>query len=85
MHHMFLCMRTTIELDDLLFRELKRQAAAKGMTLRQVVNELLRRTLDHPQQRTKYRFDWKVDPLGTIQPGVRLNDRESLFDLMDGR
>ena len=82
---MVLCMRTTIELDDRLFRELKRQAAARGTTLRQVVNELLRLTLDRPEQRPKYRFDWKVDPPGTIQPGVRLNDRESLFDLMDGR
>ncbi|MGH9358671.1 MAG: type II toxin-antitoxin system VapB family antitoxin [Terriglobia bacterium] len=78
-------MRTTIELDDRLFRDLKRQAAASGTTLRQVVNDLLRRSLNRPEQRSKYRFDWKVDPLGTIQPGVRLNDRESLFDLMDGR
>lgn len=82
---MLLCMRTTIELDDRVFRELKRQAAAKGITLRQVVNELLRRALDRPEPRPKYRFDWKVDPCGAIQPGVRLNDRESLFDLMDGR
>ncbi|MGH9356491.1 MAG: type II toxin-antitoxin system VapB family antitoxin [Terriglobia bacterium] len=78
-------MRTSIELDDRLFRELKRRAAVRGTTLRQVVNELLCRALDRPEQRPRYRFNWKVDPLGTIQPGVRLNHREFLFDLMGGR
>lgn len=82
---MFVCMRTTLEIDDRLFRDLKRQAAEKGITLRQLVNDLLRRALDRPTRQSKYRFDWKVDPPGAIQPGVRLNDRESLFDLMDGR
>lgn len=62
-----------------------RQAVEKGITLRGLVNELLRRALDRPERPSPYRFDWKVDPPGSIQPGVRLNDRESLFDLMDGR
>jgi len=78
-------MRTTIDLDDRLFRDLKRQAAERGTTLRELVNELLRSALSRPGQRRKYQFNWKVQPLGTIQPGVRLNDRQSLFDLMDGR
>jgi hypothetical protein len=82
---MLLCMRTTVDLDDRLFRDLKRQAAEKGTTLRQLMNELLRRGLERPGRRRKYRFRWKVQPRGSIQPGVRLNDRESLFDLMDGR
>ena len=82
---MLLCMRTTIDLDDPLFRDLKRRAAERGITLRTLVNELLRGALNHSRRRPKYKFDWKVDPPGTIQPGVRLNDRQSLFDLMDGR
>lgn len=82
---MLRCMRTTVDLDDPLFRDLKRQAAERGVSLRELVNELLRRGLEVPRRRPKYRFRWKVDPRGTIQPGVRLNDRESLFDLMDGR
>jgi hypothetical protein len=82
---MLLHMRTTIEIDDRLFRELKRCAVERGTTFRDLVNELLRRGLKSPERRPKYRFEWKTDPLGHIQPGVRLNDRESLFDLMNGR
>ncbi|HEX5481412.1 MAG TPA: hypothetical protein VFZ08_02145 [Terriglobia bacterium] len=73
-------------MEDHLFRDLKQQATERGTTLRSLVNNLLRRALEHPgPQQSNYRFDWKVDPKGAIQPGVRLNDRESLFDLMDGR
>ncbi len=82
---MLLCMRTTIELDDPLFRELKIEASRRGKTLRQVVNECLRRGLTPPQRKKKYVFRWKTGPRGRIQPGVRLDNRESLFDLMDGR
>ena len=82
---MLLCMRTTIELDDPLFRQLKIEAARRGESLRKVVNECLRRGLAAPQKRKTYVFRWKTGPRGRIQPGVRLNDRESLFDLMDGR
>lgn len=31
-----------------------------------------------------YSLTWRTDR-GRIQPGVRLDDRDSLFDLMDGR
>lgn len=82
---MIVCMRTTLELDDVLFRDLKREAAGRGVTLRSLVNELLQSALRHPKRSMAYRFNWKVDPPGSIQPGVRLNDRESLFELMDGR
>jgi len=81
---MLLCMRTTIELDDPLFRELKIEATRRGKTLRQVVNECLRRGLAPPQRPKKYVFRWKTER-GQLQPGVRLDDRDSLYDLMDGR
>ena len=78
-------MRTALDLDDRLLRELKRQAAERGVSLRDLVNELLRRGLGLPRRRRRYRFRWKVDPRGAIQPGVQLSDRQSLFDGMDGR
>ncbi len=81
---MLLCVRTTIELDDPLFRELKQEASRRGTTLRQLVNDSLRAALARPQRKPKYKFRWKVDRGGRLQPGVRLDDRKSLFDLMDG-
>lgn len=81
---MLLCMRTTIEIDDRLFRELKRRAADQGTTLRKVLNDTLSSSLHQPKRRVKYKFSWKVDPRGKMLPGVRLDDRNSLFDLMDG-
>lgn len=82
---MLLCMRTTIDIDDALYRELKQEAAKRGMKLREVVQEHLRRARALRPRKPVYRFRWKTDPPGRIQPGVRLDDRESLFDLMDGR
>jgi len=81
---MLLCVRTTIDLDEQLFRELKEEAARRGTTLRQLLHEYLRKAKAAPGRRTKYCFRWKTHR-GQVRPGVRLNDRESLFDLMDGR
>lgn len=81
---MLLCMRTTIDLEGPLFRELKQEAVRRKTTLRQVVNDCLRKGLVAPKQHGKYVFRWKTHR-GRIQPGVRLDDRDSLFDLMDGR
>ena len=81
---MLLCMRTTIDLDEPLFRELKQEAVRRRTTLRKVVNECLRKGLSAPPRHGKYVFRWKTHR-GRIQPGVRLDDRDALFDLMDGR
>lgn len=78
-------MRTTIELNDSLFRQLKQEAARRGITLRELVDERLRGAAALPHQRNEYRFNWKPFRGGHLQPGVRLNDRDALFDLMDGR
>jgi hypothetical protein len=40
---MLLCMRTTIDLDEPVFRQLKHEAARRGTTLRELVNEYLRK------------------------------------------
>jgi hypothetical protein len=77
-------MRTTIELDDELFGELKQEAARNRKTLREVVNDYLRKGMASPKTHKKYVFRWKASPRGRIMPGVRINDRKSLYDLMDG-
>lgn len=45
---MIICMRTTLVLDDTLFRQAKRRAAERNVTLSDVVNEALRESFRSP-------------------------------------
>lgn len=47
---MIILMRTTIVLDDRIFREAKRRAASLGTTLSDVVNQALREVLSRPAE-----------------------------------
>lgn len=80
---MFLCMRTTIDIDEDVIRRLKERAVRRGRTLREEVNDLLRMALAR-REKGSYRFEWRTFE-GRVQPGVDLDDRDSLFDRMDGR
>jgi predicted transcriptional regulator len=78
-------MRTTIELNDELLRRVKRRAADEGTSVRAIVERALREHLGRAPLRTRrYRLAWRTER-GRLQPGVRLEDRDALFDLMDGR
>ena len=81
---MLLCMRTTIDLNDELMRRIKRLAADQGVTFRQLVEGALRGLLERKSNPKAYRLRWRTEK-GQLLPGVRLDDRDSLFDLMDGR
>lgn len=76
-------LRTTLDIDDALLRDLKKKAASQGRTLQAVVNEHLKRAAAAPTG-PPYRLElegWRAEP----RPGVDLFDRDTLFDLMDGR
>jgi Arc/MetJ family transcription regulator len=77
-------MRTTIEIGAELLRQAKRRAADDRTSLRAVVQAALRAYLSPARRRAGYRLRWRSEK-GVIQPGVRLDDRGALFDLMDGR
>jgi Arc/MetJ family transcription regulator len=77
-------MRTTIEISDDLFRRAKTRAADEGTTLREVVELALRAYLSRQMKRSGYELQWRSER-GRILPGVNLDDRDALFDLMDGR
>ena len=81
---MVLCMRTTIELNDELLRQAKRQATRDGSTLREVVEQALRTHLARRPRRSGYRLVWRTER-GRLQPGVSLDDRDVLLDVMEGR
>ncbi len=83
---MLLCMRTTLDLNDDLLRKAKSLAAERGVPLRRVVEDALRAFLRSRSDGSgrRYRLRWSTER-GRIQPGVRLDDRDALFDLMEGR
>ena len=77
-------MRTTVELNDQLLRAAKQRAANEGIPLRRVIESALRTYLEGPSRRRGYKLQWRTER-GRLQPGVRLDDRDALFDLMEGR
>jgi len=81
---MLLCVRTTLDISDEVLRQAKRRAADEGAPLRQIVESALRLYLaGRPRQRA-YKLRWRVES-GRILPGVRLDDRDVLLDVMEGR
>lgn len=76
-------MRTTMDLPDELLRRAKKRAADERIPLRDVVEAALREYLSGKPKSTGYKFKWTPDK-GELLPGVDLDDRDSLFDIMDG-
>src|SRR5438552_2317785 len=82
-HDMLLCMRTTLDLNDTLLRQAKKKAAERGEPLRDLVEAALRTYLSAKRApKGAYRLEWHTEH-GRMMPGVRLDDRDALFDLMD--
>lgn len=79
-----MCMRTTIDINDELLREAKKKAARDGTTLRDVVEAALRAHLGGRSPNKRYKLQWRTER-GRLRPNVRLDDRDALFDLMEGR
>ena len=78
-------MRTTMDLSDEVMLRAKKRAAEDGVALREVVERALREYLEAGRLvRRTYRLRLKPAPRGRIMPGVDLDDRDSLFDIMDG-
>jgi hypothetical protein len=77
-------MRTTVEIADRLFRDAKRRAAEQGTSLRHVIEDALRLYLRRGQAEGEYHLTWRTER-GRLLPGVRLDDRDALHDLMEDR
>ena len=80
---MFLCMRTTIHIDDILFAELKEIAAQSGKTLTAVIHDALRDSLSRRRNSERPPVKLPVFNGTGVMPGVDLNDSASLLDLME--
>ena len=77
--------RTTLNLDEVVLRQIKRRALAEGRAIQDFTNELLKQALARPRAATRpYRLDlrgWNATEL----PGVDIRDRDTLYEVMGGR
>jgi len=81
---MLWCMRTTVRLDDRLFRRVKLRAAEERRSFTALLEDALREMLDNRERRRRH----ERTPLPTfrgrgLQPGVDLDDAAALLDLME--
>ncbi len=76
-------MRTTIRIDDDLYRRVKERAARSGRTVSAVLEDAVRRGLGAPEQPAPSRY--VVRPTGTagLRPGVDLSSGASIAEALD--
>jgi hypothetical protein len=75
-------MRTTIDLDPTVLRELKQRSARSGKSMGQLASELLARSLDEPAGKTVGApLTWIAKDLGL--PRVDLEDREAVRAVLE--
>ena len=71
-------MRTTLDLQDALFREAKARAAERGQSLTSLVEEAVSQYLARPAP-TRSAFKWKlVTSPGGLPSGLDVADRDAL-------
>ena len=79
---MFICVRTTINLDDSLMNDLKRLAADSRCTLTSVIHDALRESLSRRRSARRDRIELPVFHGSGLQPGVDIADSASLLEVM---
>ena len=77
-------MRTTLTLDDDVYRKLESEARRTGRSFKEVVNERLRKSVaaSEPEMRRRP-FRVHARPMG-IRPGIDLSSIEQLLDKLEG-
>ena len=75
-------MRTTLIIDDELFRELKRRAVEQNRTLSDLTQEALRRGLA-ARTSVRRRTRARLPSFSMGRPRVDLADRDQLYDVLD--
>lgn len=75
-------MRTTVTIDEALYRKVKERAASSGRTVSQVIGDALRESL-RTRPRTQERRELPVSGGSGVLPGIDLADNAAVRDAMD--
>jgi hypothetical protein len=78
-------MRTTIDIDDPILKDLKRLQRREGKSLGRLVSDLLARSLASARSTDSAAapaFEWHSQPM---KAKVDLSDKQALLDAMDER
>jgi hypothetical protein len=77
-------MRTTVRLDDTLMKDVKRFAAERGESFTSILEQALRAMLVHHESlRKRPRVSLPTFRGRGLQPGVSLDDKAALVELME--
>lgn len=76
-------IRTTIRIDDELYRRVKTMAARSGRTVAAVLEDAVRRGLNPPEQRAGSRYTLRPTGRGGLRPGVDLSSNSAVAEVMD--
>ncbi|HVE50534.1 MAG TPA: antitoxin [Casimicrobiaceae bacterium] len=78
-------MRTTIDIDDPILKDLKRMQRREGKSLGRLVSDLLAQAMSDAEAKAKApsvaNFRWLTQTMGAR---VDLADKDALHDAMDG-
>ena len=78
-------MKTTLHLDDRVAKAAKRHAETHGTTFTAVINTALRQFLARSREPLRaYRLELRTRATGP-RPGVDIENRDTLYDLLDDR
>jgi hypothetical protein len=76
-------MRTTIRIDDELYRQVKAKAAQSGRTVASVLEDAVRRGLTSSAQVPGGRYTVRPTGRGGLRPGVDLASNAAVAEVMD--
>jgi plasmid stability protein len=76
-------VRTTIRIDDELYRLVKAKAARSGRTVAAVLEDAVRRGLNPPEQPRGSRYEVRPMGSGGLRSGVDLSTNAAVAEVMD--
>jgi plasmid stability protein len=76
-------VRTTIRIDDELYREVKQKAARSGRTVAAVLEDAVRRGLNPSEHRAVGRYTIRPTGSGGVRPGVDLSSNAAVAEAID--